>query len=518
MNIITDLPTLSIPIFIIIFLIIFGLFNRYKYKDTIKTFLSFITKLCLILLVLSIILFITRIKNIHEGTLESQKEQDQIFFFPQFPQYNDSTHQFECTKVKIDNTVLQDKSSNITIAEQIAAIFGLLFTVAIYGITSKFNFRNTCIVDDLLILTCLLVPIISWFFITKTVYVFGYNHNYPDALAWRDLPFINALINIDFLSLLADFIYILSSFWLLISYYQPFYKIKNPLGEPQPTHFIRKRLFFFVIFISIIECFFEYNGDCTTKVTNAAFYFIITTVITRSVSSFFSTDKNFKVELYLQVDLDTNEEELKIIEDIQRIYLKKPTERSEEFKKVYEKIRQIISNQECINGEFNEEKLFGKDIGSDSSLIIKEIIRNKLMKAKDKIVLDDGFHWLCNNHILGTKFIAEKLIENTVGVHINVLETGIFQYLTYSHRSVVNTNSRNIKIKKDDSEYKIIIREGRIKWIIIPAISEVEDYSIDNSLMVEEISNEYIGNHNDDQINYLKHLIFVENLLGKKAD
>ncbi|CAG8443924.1 26501_t:CDS:2 [Dentiscutata erythropus] len=586
--------------------------------------------------VVVIILFIALIKHIDEGTLEDQKRK--IFFFPQ---YNNTTHQFECTNVNLDNTVLQDKSSNTTILQQIAefgAILGLLFNVAVYGVTSKLSFKNTCIVDDLLILTCFLVPIISWFFLTKSVYVFAYDHNYPDKLAWvialfaiallvtflfvcyvvccfhnisifplkslksslfnhdfydklkgfiiwisffnsiliaifdlteelihndrnypdpekRDLPFINALINFDFLSSLTDFFYFFSSFWLLISYYQhkPFcLTIKNPLGEPQPKHFIRKRLFFFVIFISIIECFFEYNGNCTPKVTNSIFFFILTTVITRSIASFFSNDKNFRVELiakygdrfknpklynfvflrirdttqvidflgeqrlYLQVDLDINDEELKIIEDIQRLYLKKPHERSDEFKEVYENIRQIINNHDYINGKFSEEKLFG-NIKSDSNLIIKEIIHDKLKNAKDKTILDDDYHWLCNNHIHGVRFMADKLMKNSVGVYINVLETGILQYLTYSHRSVANTNSRNIKIEKDDSDYKIIIREGRIKWIVIPAISELEDFSIDDCLMVKEINDRNIENYNDHQINYLKHLLFIENLLSKKS-
>ncbi|CAG8668838.1 16799_t:CDS:1, partial [Dentiscutata heterogama] len=92
-----------------------------------------------------------------------EEDKKKVFYFPE---YNESTKEFECN----DYSQVQAKTSHTTIVDQIAefgALAGLFFNVAVYGVTSKLDFKATCIVDDFLILTCLIVPIISWFFSAK---------------------------------------------------------------------------------------------------------------------------------------------------------------------------------------------------------------------------------------------------------------------------------------------------------------------------------------------------------------
>ncbi|GBB86413.1 hypothetical protein RclHR1_12860001 [Rhizophagus clarus] len=49
---------------------------------------------------------------------------------------------------------------------------GLLFTVAVYGTTSAFNYKTTCLIDDFVILTFALAPIFSWYTLTKPMWLY----------------------------------------------------------------------------------------------------------------------------------------------------------------------------------------------------------------------------------------------------------------------------------------------------------------------------------------------------------
>ncbi|CAG8812474.1 5270_t:CDS:2, partial [Dentiscutata erythropus] len=68
------------------------------------------------------------------------------------------------------------------------------------------------------------------------------------------------------------------------------------LEKKHPKHFTMKRVFFFVIFLSIVECFFKYDIYCTSKSVDTIFFFILSTVLTRSISLFFSHGTNIRVE------------------------------------------------------------------------------------------------------------------------------------------------------------------------------------------------------------------------------
>ncbi|CAG8797946.1 26632_t:CDS:1, partial [Dentiscutata erythropus] len=115
--------------------------------SAIKAFLSFLSISCILEFVFYTILFFTWVipyVDVHK----IEQEKNHVFYFPT---YNESAKKFEYK----ENSEIQSKTSHMTIIDQISefgALAGLFFNVAVYSVTSKLNFKNTCIVDDFLIL------------------------------------------------------------------------------------------------------------------------------------------------------------------------------------------------------------------------------------------------------------------------------------------------------------------------------------------------------------------------------
>ncbi|CAG8773138.1 16571_t:CDS:1, partial [Cetraspora pellucida] len=89
----------------------------------------------------------------------------------------------------------------------------------------------------------------------------------------------DVIINLELLRWIFDIIY-----FLLVSFvsFRFFFRQKIP-----------KRASFCIILVSIMQVFFEYALYCTPKGADSIFFFILTTILTRTISSFFSND-NFK--------------------------------------------------------------------------------------------------------------------------------------------------------------------------------------------------------------------------------
>src|SRR6266542_7122864 len=106
------------------------------------------------------------------------------------------------------------------------------------------------------------------------------------VLNMTDLVFLNYLMNL---------LYFLSSFSLVLSYHFP-NLLKYLFSSKQKRHqtkrpyqgFIRKKIFFFTISLSIAQLFFEYYFICTPPFVSTVFNTVLTTVLTRSIASFFS--------------------------------------------------------------------------------------------------------------------------------------------------------------------------------------------------------------------------------------
>ncbi|CAG8761759.1 25214_t:CDS:2, partial [Dentiscutata erythropus] len=120
----------------------------------VKAALSVLSTLCIFAIVLYTLLLIFLIIP-HVPDNELEKLRDKTFFFPV---YNSTSKNFECNS-SLDYSRIQFESNHNTMIDQISG-FGtiavLLFNVAVYGVTSRLNLRNTCIVDDLLILSSVL--------------------------------------------------------------------------------------------------------------------------------------------------------------------------------------------------------------------------------------------------------------------------------------------------------------------------------------------------------------------------
>ncbi|CAG8712352.1 17533_t:CDS:1 [Cetraspora pellucida] len=266
-----------------------------------------------------------------------------------------------------------DEVSHSSILSQLSSftsIAGLIFNITYYGVTSKFKLTTTCLLDDFLILTFFLIPVVSWFFTTKFAVVFhasfitclslfvlsflavliftsitiGYFHR---ATIFHQLNYFEkseksrirsrSLGNPKRISVLekSDFYYNRQSnyewikhFIIVICFFESIlimiYDVKQIYDEGTPADVIinlellrwifdiiyfllvsfvsfrfffrkkiPKRASFCIILVSIMQVFFEYALYCTPKGADSIFLFILTTILTRTISSFFSND-NFK--------------------------------------------------------------------------------------------------------------------------------------------------------------------------------------------------------------------------------
>ncbi|CAG8761259.1 3597_t:CDS:2, partial [Gigaspora margarita] len=303
------------------------------------------------------------------------------------------------------------------------------------------------------------------------------------------------VFDLEGLSFFTDIAYLVLSSILLISYIIP---------QKDRQRFVLKRIFFLVIFISIVECFFEYALYCTPRNVDTIFFFILTTVLTRSISSFFSNNREVKVkdikkygklakntslDMYKIVFLHINDyKKVSNVLDHQRLYLEIEKNNEEALKyarkvkafyvdREYEKIihfyREQINKRRFLTAKKGE--VFEKDLS-----IVEKIILEKFQRPIGKRVLKEKVEKFEKNkhNIPGTKIIAEKLVMHA-RVYANILEMGLFQYITYSHRSRKEVNMPEYITGINNDEIKIEMKDTEVVWIVIPELMESYAYEKD---------------------------------------
>ncbi|KAF0554675.1 hypothetical protein F8M41_019018 [Gigaspora margarita] len=299
------------------------------------------------------------------------------------------------------------------------------------------------------------------------------------------------VFDLEGLSFLTDLAYLVLSSTLLIPYIIP---------QKKRYRFVLKRIFFLVIFVSLVECFFEYALYCTPRNVDTIFFFILTTVLTRSISSFFSNDREVKVkdikkygklakdkslDMYKFVFLHINDyEKVSNFLGHQRLYLeieKNNVEALEYAKKVkdfyvnkeYDEIIKFYLEQLSNENRFFVAKK--RDNSKEDLSIVEKIIFEKFQRPIGKRVLKEKVEKFEKNkkNIPGTKIIAEELVKHA-RVYANILEMGLFQYITYSHRSrkEVSMPKKINDTGKNNDGIKIEIKATEVVWIVLPELME----------------------------------------------
>ncbi|CAG8690069.1 8983_t:CDS:2, partial [Gigaspora rosea] len=453
-----------------------------------------------------------------------------------------STKEFECISSSENNS-----RSQATIFGQITlfgSVGGLFFNIAVYGVTSKLDIKTTlCSFHHIFLfrlfpftilhkhfpyhfsypfatseykpnsseneletgkdkLRCfskkvsqtkfdIIRSIFIWILFINSVLILLYDIleiRYGTNYKSTDSVHINAIIDLEFLSFLTDIInFVLASSLIWVYFKKPLPKDKQ---DEQKKHVVMKKAFFIVIFLTIIKCFFEYNRFCTPKTIDAIFFFVLSTVLTRSIVSFFSHDKHIRI-LYIAnpgfFHIDTNNKEknkfvlLKLTDKDQiiaflgkqRLYIKIKDDEVEDDKDKNNKVegdevKNIKKNETFIVDIKNiylnfktkrfDYKLFWETV---LKLCKKEIVpeldkwhklegkNGKLEGKNDKLEGKNDKLRKSNYDFIRAilydlkkkelnekteKLMAEKLLE-CGKIYVDILEAGLFQYLIYSHRS-----------------------------------------------------------------------------------
>ncbi|RIB24807.1 hypothetical protein C2G38_2281091 [Gigaspora rosea] len=128
--------------------------------------------------------------------------------------------------------------------------------------------------------------------------------------------------------------------------------------------------------------------------------------------------------LYLEIEKN-NEEALEYAKKLKDFYVNK------EYDEVINFYFEQLSNEKKLLVAKKGEKVSKKDLS-----IADKIIFEKFQRPIGKRVLKEKVENFQNNekNIPGTKIIAEELVKHA-RVYANILEMGLFQYITYSHRS-----------------------------------------------------------------------------------
>ncbi|CAG8691826.1 5028_t:CDS:2, partial [Racocetra persica] len=201
--------------------------------------------------------------------------------------------------------------------------------------------------------------------------------------------------------------------------------------------------------------------------------------------------------IYIAVDIN-NEDSMKYVRDIRDFYRQR---KFKAIKDVYHCIHYTFySDQENDHLIIDQDK---KDKKDEEKTILEEIITKRLNKPFAKKFLSDKILKFEDNsnfnkvNIPGTRTIAKCLTDkhcSTTKVYVNILEMGLFQYFTYSHRSheteavMCQEKIKKIRAKDDEknekkeiivnisddkktitvNDFKIDIKTTKVVWFIIP--------------------------------------------------
>ncbi|CAG8734663.1 18802_t:CDS:2, partial [Gigaspora rosea] len=259
------------------------------------------------------------------------------------PTYNPDNDTFECKK-----GIYYEETSHTTIISQISGfgnIAGLIFNIAFYGVTSRLKFRTTCIVDDILILTCLLTPMFSWFFTAKVALIFFQAE--VKQYGW-------VVFDLEGLSFLTDIAYLVLSNTLLIPYI-----------IPQKNHKSK---------LKILEIW------KTCENTNLDMYKFVFLHINdyEKVSKFLGHQR-----LYLEIEKN-NEEALEYAKKLKDFYVNK------EYDEVINFYFEQLSNEKKLLVAKKGEKVSKKDLSIADKIIFEKFQRpigKRVLKEKLKNLL-----------------------------------------------------------------------------------------------------------------------------------
>ncbi|CAG8843452.1 2664_t:CDS:1, partial [Gigaspora margarita] len=198
--------------------------------------------------------------------------------------------------------------------------------------------------------------------------------------------------------------------------------------------------------------------------------------------------------LYLEIEKD-NIEALKYAKKVKEFYVKKEYEEVINFY-----LEQLSNDKKFLIAKKNEE------YSEEDLSIVEKIIFEKFQRPIGRRVLKEKVDKFEKNkhNILGTKIIAEELVKHAK-IYTNILEMGLFQYITYSHRSrkEVKMQKKIKDMEKNNDEIKIGIKDTEVVWIVIPEL--MESYANEKDYY----------NKLDTEINYCKE---VEEMLNSEPD
>ncbi|KAF0554666.1 hypothetical protein F8M41_019009 [Gigaspora margarita] len=182
----------------------------------------------------------------------------------------------------------------------------------------------------------------------------------------------------------------------------------------------------------------------------------------------------------------------------------------------YEKVSNFLGHQRLYLEieKDNEEALeyakkvkeFYEEYSEKDLSIVEKIIFEKFQRPIGRRVLKEKVDKFEKNkhNIPGTKIIAEELVKHA-RVYANILEMGLFQYITYSHRSrkEVKMQKKIKDMERNNDEIKIEIKDTEVVWIVIPEL--MESYANEKDYY----------NKLDTEINYCKE---IEEMLNSEPD
>ncbi|RIB24812.1 hypothetical protein C2G38_2241801 [Gigaspora rosea] len=257
------------------------------------------------------------------------------------------------------------------------------------------------------------------------------------------------VFDLEGLSFLTDIAYLVLSSTLLIPYIIP---------QKNRFRFVLKRVFFLVIFISVVECFFEYALYCTPRNVDIIFFFILTTVLTRSISSFFPNDREVRVkdikkygklardkslDMYKFVFLHINDyEKVSNFLGHQRLYLE-IEKGNEEAKKFADKVREFY-----VKREYEEVINFYLEQLSNEK---KFFVANKSENSKGDLSIVERIIFEKFQRPIGRRVLKEKVEKSRKEVK----------------------SSKKVKIEdteKNNDKIKIKIKDTEVEWIVIPEL------------------------------------------------
>ena len=247
-----------------------------------------------------------------------------------------------------------------------------------------------------------------------------------------------SMFNLLTINYLSNLLYFFAATSLVISYHFPNLQRKIFFFTRIETNhyqgFVRKKTFFFTITLCIFHIFYEYYWFCTPPIIGTIFNTVIVTILARSITSYFSESAikcvhkhNKEDEIYAQLKPEN-------IGKVKNFYIGDSLYKVHHFKgQVYvydsnsEKYYYVIFDDD--SAYFFHLSNVNKQTTQDEILeIIKRLMDiNKICLIHGCENFEQKRQEVINNH-------SKEMIEIKDHVLVNVIRTGILNYIVYSHR------------------------------------------------------------------------------------